>query len=283
MTRVRKKLPPVVSFEVTARCNLNCGPCWGNRMPSEATTGQLLEIADQLAKEGAERVIISGGECLTRDDLPHILERLAERGVKVTLLSNGLLLPSRFPEVIPHIDWVGVSLDGNTKERNAVIRNDPEHFGQVLSALRLLRETNIQVRVQTLLTKVNFSYAVGVGDLLISLGLVPTIWKLKQFTASRGAAACSDQFGISDQIFQTICHQVEEAFLFEQMRISYTSSLDVTNHHLGVRQDGSVVIFGQGIREVGNIFALPPDFEGASYLNPVAQAVYDGEWRRINL
>ena len=101
--RPRLRLKTLI-FEITQRCNHACLHCYNVWQPNtpewpctyprgELDTAQTLALIDKALDETCcDHVTLTGGEPLLRDDLPQILDLLHERGVRVTLISNGRLL-----------------------------------------------------------------------------------------------------------------------------------------------------------------------------------------------
>ncbi len=87
---------PFVNWAVTGRCNLRCRHCYMDAPDArygELPTADLFRIAGQLERAGVQRVHLTGGEPLLRDDLWDLLRELAERRIGVHQIStNGLLL-----------------------------------------------------------------------------------------------------------------------------------------------------------------------------------------------
>ncbi|NIN63306.1 MAG: radical SAM protein, partial [Anaerolineae bacterium] len=131
--------------EPTTVCNLNCRTCIRNVWKdSEAhmemeTLRQLVEQTKELSD--LRRVVFSGlGEPLTH---PHILEMVRlvrERGLAVTIGSNGLLLEKAMSRelVALGVDRLVVSLDGVTPETYTGVRG--AMISQVLDNIRGLNE-----------------------------------------------------------------------------------------------------------------------------------------------
>ncbi|NLF29921.1 MAG: radical SAM protein [Planctomycetes bacterium] len=85
--------------EVTQRCNHACAHCYnvwkadGQYPTGELGTEDTLTMLGKLLDESrATSVALSGGEPLLREDLGAIVDFLAARRVKITLLTNGSLL-----------------------------------------------------------------------------------------------------------------------------------------------------------------------------------------------
>lgn len=90
---------PLLLFEITTRCNLNCLFCysvWKNEKPyprDELPTEQITPMLMKALREsGGSHVTFTGGEPLLRPDLEEIIAHLAQNGITSTLITNGTLL-----------------------------------------------------------------------------------------------------------------------------------------------------------------------------------------------
>ena len=147
----RGRAPLAVSWIVTNRCNLRCEycACPDVKVP-ELGTEQALDAVDGMARLGAVNVHITGGEPLTRKDLPAIVQRLRYHGVRVSLTTNGTLVPRRI-RMLESCVAVSLSLDGppEVHDRN---RADGQ-VEEVLAACRALRERFVPIRLLCLITR----------------------------------------------------------------------------------------------------------------------------------
>ena len=76
---------PVVVWNCTRRCNLRCRHCYSQsadlHYESEMTTAEGFAFLEDLAQFGAPVVLFSGGEPLTRPDLPELAARAVQLGL----------------------------------------------------------------------------------------------------------------------------------------------------------------------------------------------------------
>lgn len=86
---------PKVRFawlEITGQCQLECGHCYAESSPrgthGTMTDGQWVDIIDQLAGAGIERVQFIGGEPTLHPGLPTFIGRALSRGMGVEVYSN---------------------------------------------------------------------------------------------------------------------------------------------------------------------------------------------------
>jgi len=99
---------------------------------------------------GAWRVLFSGGEALLRPDIGEILTEAKRAGLKVGLVSNGLLVPQKV-HLLKGVDYVSLSVDG-PKDVTDVNRS-PGAFDGVMEACRALKANGINVKINAVLSK----------------------------------------------------------------------------------------------------------------------------------
>lgn len=287
MSKAVNMLPPVVTVEIASResCNQRCSFCFGPR-GTMATKKQLLSIADRIAQAGVKRVIVSGGEPLTNKYLRVFLEALQDRQIRTALLTNGSALPANF-RLLQYVDWIGLSLYGGSRKTDQLVCGNPGHFAAVTTSLQHLSETEILTRVETVVTPQTLSHLVGIGELFVRLGLRPTLWKVKQAVPSRQPLEDVSAFLLADTTFAAVKRLLpghlkalypDEYQDDSAIRMVFTSCYDVFNHHVGIQPDGEVVVYGMGVRQVGNIFATGFSVDWSLELNQRLQEKYDREW-----
>lgn len=86
--------PVLLTWEMTSRCNFNCPFCYikNNNIENEITFHDVKDTLDLLVNEGLFEVYLSGGECLLIKDFLNIYRYLKEKGVFVTVFTNGSLI-----------------------------------------------------------------------------------------------------------------------------------------------------------------------------------------------
>lgn len=167
---------PVVVLMPHSRCNCRCVMCdiWkGNRDKKELGRDDLLPHLETLRRWRLRWVVLSGGEALMHSNLWRLCELLkGELGVKVTLLSTGLLLRRWASEVVRWCDDVIVSLDGS-RDVHDQIRNVPRAYDQLADGVAALRavEARYPVSARSVLQRRNFRDLPRIVDATRELGL----------------------------------------------------------------------------------------------------------------
>lgn len=114
-SRTRK---PIVVWNITRTCNLRCVHCYADshaeKYPGELTWEQCCAVIDDLADYKVNALLLSGGEPLLHPQLPQILERATQKGLKVTISTNGTRITPDYAALFKKLGvaYVGISLDG---------------------------------------------------------------------------------------------------------------------------------------------------------------------------
>ena len=88
-------------FELTPLCNLDCKMCYVHLTPEQMKGRELLRakdwisLADQAIDMGMISAELTGGEAMLHPDFDEIYLHLRERGIRIALLTNGLLLTEK--------------------------------------------------------------------------------------------------------------------------------------------------------------------------------------------
>lgn len=164
-TERERRFRPELYWYVSFRCNLACVHCSVCSSPhvdtsSDLTTAQAMQVIDQLVDLNVGQVMLTGGEALLRRDTIDILRALGERGIAVSLESNGLLFSEPFAEVARDMQkrrllTIGVSLDGGTAETHERLRG-PNTFRRTVRGLHFLKDRGIKFNVQCILNRANY-------------------------------------------------------------------------------------------------------------------------------
>jgi MoaA/NifB/PqqE/SkfB family radical SAM enzyme len=94
----------------------------GNGQTQQLTEADVVGLLASLKKLGTQQVVMSGGEALMNPNLFRLGDLLRVEGMKLTILSTGLLLARYAEAIINHTDEVIVSLDGSEAVHNAIRR-----------------------------------------------------------------------------------------------------------------------------------------------------------------
>ena len=129
---------------------------WKNRDSQVFRVSDLKAQLDSIRRLGVRWIVFSGGEPLMNPELPQLCRILSERGIRLTLLSTGLLLKKYAATIAESFDDVIVSLDGPPAVHDAIRRVEGA-FVLLQAGVRALREErpDIQITARTTVQKAN--------------------------------------------------------------------------------------------------------------------------------
>jgi Fe-coproporphyrin III synthase len=140
---------PVLVMMPHEGCNSRCRTCdlWKPGQPGrEISAGALERNLDVLRRWNVRRVVISGGEALLHPGLWDLCDLLKFQPVKITLLTNGLLLSLHAREVVRWCDEVIVSLDG-TSQTHDELRGVPGATGRMARGIDAVKALAPSLRI----------------------------------------------------------------------------------------------------------------------------------------
>jgi MoaA/NifB/PqqE/SkfB family radical SAM enzyme len=132
---------PILVLHVNNRCNCRCTMCsiWKSTDTSELTAERLRSYLPDMRTLGVEMVALTGGEPLMHSELEELCTVLKEAGVRIIVLTTGLLLPRHAAMLTRLTDEVIVSLDGPSLIHER-IRRVVGSFGLLSAGVAALRD-----------------------------------------------------------------------------------------------------------------------------------------------
>lgn len=172
-----KYIPLVISWNVTARCNLNCSHCYMSagkkQFNDDLSTDAAKMLIHQIVEVSRPLLILSGGEPLLREDIFEIIRYGADRGLKMGMGSNGMLIDHAVAKKLKDagMSTVAISLDSNIPERHDEFRGVIGSWQHALNAIEALKENGLQVQVNATVTRQNYNEVDEIISLAEKLGV----------------------------------------------------------------------------------------------------------------
>ena len=140
-------IPVLVVFPHN-QCNCRCTMCdiWRERDAREITLEDLELQLESLKKLNVKWVVLSGGEPQLNAQFSEIARKLRRGGVRITLLTAGLLLQDHAEIIADVIDDLIVSLDGPAAIHNQVRRVE-NAFERMVAGIEEVRRYKPDIRV----------------------------------------------------------------------------------------------------------------------------------------
>ena len=169
-----------MAWEVTAKCNLNCVHCRSSSdihsPEGKFTLDKCKSLLDDISTFASPVIVISGGEPLLRKDVFEIAKYGTNKGFRMCMATNGVLVNDEVCEnmKIAGIKIVSLSLDGSTPETHDDFRGQKGAFEGVMNATRYFKKHGIKFIINSSFTKRNQADIPNVYKLAKSLGA--TAW-----------------------------------------------------------------------------------------------------------
>lgn len=167
---------PIVSWNITRRCNLRCVHCYidaGEPDAYELSTREALDVVDQMAEVGVPLILFTGGEPLVRKDFFEIAAYARDRGIKLVLSTNGTLITPEVAKALREVGfvYVGVSLDSVGEDFHDSFRGVRGAFAAALAGIKNAMAAGLDVGLRFVITAKNIHEVGSYVDFAASLGV----------------------------------------------------------------------------------------------------------------
>jgi len=179
--KLKLKMPPpmFVAWDITYKCNLNCFFCdrqtlYHDKMNKDLGLGKAKMVVDNLVDADVMTLGITGGEPLLRNDLEELAKYAKDKGLIVTLSTNGTLVTrSRAQRLANSFHSISVSLDGlsDTHDRIRGKKGTYDKAIQGLKHLTTITPRACAIGVNFVLNKFNFQELRKVFDTVKNIGV----------------------------------------------------------------------------------------------------------------
>ena len=162
---------PVVVWNCTKTCNLNCVHCYARseaiKYQNELTHEEGLALIDQLADFKVPVILFSGGEPLLRPDFFELANYAASKGIRPTISTNGTRIDEDTAKRLKDmgVGYVGISLDG-CEATHDKFRGKPGAYQMALRGIRNCVATGQKVGLRFTITRDNVQDLDSIFDLL---------------------------------------------------------------------------------------------------------------------
>lgn len=169
--------PPIAMLaELTHRCPLACPYCSNPvalaRREAELPAAIWANVFEQAAALGVLQLHLSGGEPLSRRDLPEIVAAAREAGLYVNLITSGVgLTPARMAALeAAGLDHVQLSLQGTDAAMADRIGGYPGGFARKMEVAALIRESGLPLTLNFVMHRQNMDQLPDAIELAVAFG-----------------------------------------------------------------------------------------------------------------
>ncbi len=159
-----RNIPVNGTIEVTRRCPLTCAHCYNNLPMSdrdsrsrELSYAEHCRIIDELVDAGCLWLLYSGGEIFARADFLDIYQYAWQRGMIITLFTNGILINEKIANRL--VDYppfeIEITLYGRTRETYERLTGIPGSYDRCLRGINLLIERQLPLKLKTVAVTIN--------------------------------------------------------------------------------------------------------------------------------
>lgn len=232
-----------VCWNITSRCNENCGFCYRILTEKENDVEKNKKILDVLAKLSVDKISWTGGEALLYPNLIELLKISNSYGIVNNLLTNGKLLSKeKIIELEPYLDYITLSYDSNNSNTYKIMGRGEQHEKNVIQVLDFIKGNNINIKlkINTLVSKINKDEVINVGEILNKYNIER--WRLFKFMPLRNCAISnSTNFEISDEEFRQVVSDVKNLY-GKHIQISERDENKIQSYYLLINSVGDFII-----------------------------------------
>lgn len=245
--------PTYVDLEFTARCNLQCGFCFGPPILGGREKDLLPEfwerVIGEVARRGARGIVVSGGEPTLYAPLRTLLEFAKSLDLQTVLSTHGRFA-DRVLSVAMHCDWIALPVDGRDVETVRRMRGDDWGIDAATSLAARLRAATagrVQIKLGSVATASNGESLVRLAERLTEIHDLPfQTWKLYQYTPRRKFAHRADEFNVTDHDFAALEAAIVATGIVDRLHTVFSSHASRRRAYLFVYPDGTVAIPNEG-------------------------------------
>ena len=161
---VLQRIPLGGTIEVTRRCPHTCVHCYNNLLladeqarRSELTYEEHCRVLDEITEAGCLWLLYTGGEIFARKDFLDIYAYANQKGLLVTLFTNGTLITPKIADFL--VKWrpfaIEITIYGRTKETYEKITGIPGSFERCMRGIQLLMDRGLPLKLKTVVLTLN--------------------------------------------------------------------------------------------------------------------------------
>ncbi|MFZ5644535.1 MAG: radical SAM protein [Bacillota bacterium] len=184
--RGERTAPLYIRIKPTNSCNHNCNYCHyaggkyldleGAEARNQIPWEKMKEIIDDIGEMEVKAITFSGGgEPLVYPNILEAMNRLLEKGIQISIITNGHRLKGDIAEVLTRAKWVRISFDAANAETYSKIRGIPlDSFDAVcnnIGEFAKIKPDNCELGINFVINHENSEQVYEAGRMLHDLGV----------------------------------------------------------------------------------------------------------------
>lgn len=139
---------PILMLNVHEQCNCRCLMCdiWQRKEGRELDLVDFARHRESLLALGVQHIVLTGGEPLLHRNFEALCHSLKDCGVRITMLTTGLLLAKRADVVANTVDEIIISIDG-PEEVHDQVRRVKGAYRLIEKGIRAVRAKKHDMRI----------------------------------------------------------------------------------------------------------------------------------------
>ena len=187
--------PLVINWMISAKCNLDCGFCYGRFTKKSIIKKQKEIILDKIIESKIPKLIFTGGEPLLDEDILYLINKAKKNNIFISLHTNGVLLNTELLNKIKYdIGRVSLPLDGSNNLVNRLMRGKEDYYTNILNLIDLIKKNAIDFSLKTVASRINIFDIPNLKNKIEELN--PFVWLITEFIPLRRGSINVDKYKI---------------------------------------------------------------------------------------
>ncbi|MCA9408469.1 MAG: radical SAM protein [Candidatus Omnitrophica bacterium] len=225
----KQKIPWLIEFSVTYRCNARCEHCSVMNYiltadkTKELNDEEIIHVLKEAAKMGIPKVDFFGGEPMIRENIVELVKVGVDLGIYMSITTNGWFLTRDRVKALKKagINCINVSIDSADEKEHDTLRRLPGVYKKAVEGIQNCHREGVPCIVSTYVTKNRIkSFADTKYDESVLTGVVSIARRLKATGVRILLPILSGQWvqkldmGLNDEEKALVIENIDHSFVF---------------------------------------------------------------------